>query len=160
MLRKVFALATLGLAFVAGPVLAATSHEEPKDVHWSFEGPIGKFDKAQLQRGYKVYKEVCSACHSMNLMHFRNLADPGGPGFSIAQAESVAADAKVQDGPNDQGEMFDRPGRLADKFPAPFANEQAARAANGGAAPPDLSLMAKARGYERPFPYFLTDAIT
>jgi ubiquinol-cytochrome c reductase cytochrome b/c1 subunit len=113
-----------------------------------------------LQRGYKVYKEVCSTCHSMNLMHFRNLADDGGPGFSVAQAAAVASDYKVQDGPNDAGDMFDRPGRLADRFPAPFANENAARAANGGAAPPDLSLMAKARGYERGFPQFVFDAFT
>jgi ubiquinol-cytochrome c reductase cytochrome b/c1 subunit len=96
----------------------------------------------------------------MNLMHFRNLADPGGPGFSAAQAAAVASDFKVQDGPNDTGDMFERPGRVADKFPAPFANEQAARAANGGAAPPDLSLMAKARGYERGFPQFVFDAVT
>ena len=81
MLRKGFALAALGLAFIGGPTLAATSQEEPKAVHWSFEGPLGKFDQAQLQRGYKVYREVCSACHSMNLMSFRNLGQKGGPFF-------------------------------------------------------------------------------
>jgi ubiquinol-cytochrome c reductase cytochrome b/c1 subunit len=149
-------LLTLG----SGTDARAQEAETPPSLKWSFQGPFGKFDRGQLQRGYKVYKEVCSACHSMNLLHFRNLADPGGPGFSIGQAETVAADAKVQDGPNDQGEMFERPGRLADKFPAPFPNEQAARAANGGAAPPDLSLMAKARGYDRPFPLFILDAVT
>ena len=149
-------LLTLG----SGTNARAEDAETPPSLKWSFAGPFGKFDRGQLQRGYKVYKEVCSACHSMNLLHFRNLADAGGPGFSIGQAETVAADAKVQDGPNDQGEMFERPGRLADKFPAPFPNEQAARAANGGAAPPDLSLMAKARGYDRPFPLFIFDAIT
>jgi ubiquinol-cytochrome c reductase cytochrome b/c1 subunit len=149
-------LLTLG----SGTNARAEDAEVPPSLSWSFHGPFGKFDRGQLQRGYKVYKEVCSACHSMNLLHFRNLADAGGPGFSVGQAETVAADAKVQDGPNDQGEMFERPGRLADKFPAPFPNEQAARAANGGAAPPDLSLMAKARGYDRPFPLFLLDAIT
>ena len=81
MLRKGLALAALGLALFAGPVLAATTEEEPKDVHWSFEGPFGKFDKAQLQRGYKVYREVCSACHAMEQMSFRNLGQKGGPFF-------------------------------------------------------------------------------
>src|SRR5690349_7364697 len=162
MVSTVIAIVALGglLMLGSGTDARAQEAETPPSLKWSFAGPFGKFDRAQLQRGYKVYKEVCSACHSMNLLHFRNLADPGGPGFSVAQATSVAADAKVQDGPNDQGEMFDRPGRLADKFPAPFANEQAARAANGGAAPPDLSLMAKARGYDRPFPLFILDAFT
>src|SRR6195952_3802018 len=96
----------------------------------------------------------------MNLMYFRNLADPGGPGFSVAQASSVASEYKVKDGPNDAGDMFERPGRLADRFPAPFANEQAARASNGGALPPDLSLIAKARSYERGFPKFIFDFFT
>lgn len=157
------AIAVLGaMMFGGSDARAEDAHSQPTppSLSWSFAGPIGKFDRAQLQRGYKVYKEVCSTCHSMNLLHFRNLADPGGPGFSAAQAAAVASDFKVQDGPNDAGDMFERPGRVADKFPAPFANEQAARAANGGAAPPDLSLMAKARGYERGFPQFVFDAIT
>jgi ubiquinol-cytochrome c reductase cytochrome b/c1 subunit len=155
------------VALLAGSLLvgggqsakAAEGGPVPPSLKWSFSGPFGKFDRAQLQRGYKVYKEVCSTCHSMNLMHFRNLADPGGPGFSAAQAAAVASDIKVQDGPNDAGDMFERPGRVADKFPAPFPNENAARAANGGALPPDLSLIAKARGYERGFPMFLVDAL-
>ncbi|MDB5565113.1 MAG: cytochrome c1 [Tardiphaga sp.] len=146
---------------VAGSMQDAKAQEHggpvPPSLSWSFAGPIGKFDRGALQRGYKVYKEVCSTCHSMNLLHFRNLADEGGPGFSTAQAQAVASDVKVQDGPNDAGDMFDRPGRLADKFPAPFPNEQAARAANGGALPPDLSLIAKARGYDRGFPQFVFD---
>ncbi|ABE63975.1 cytochrome c1 [Nitrobacter hamburgensis X14] len=132
----------------------------PSSLSWSFAGPFGKFDQGQLQRGYKVYKDVCASCHSMNLLHYRNLADPGGPGFSIAQAEALASEIQVKDGPNDAGDMFERPGRLADRLPAPFPNENAARAANGGAAPPDLSLMAKARGYERGFPQFIFDAFT
>jgi ubiquinol-cytochrome c reductase cytochrome b/c1 subunit len=157
------AIAVLGaLMFGGSDARAEDAHSQPTppSQSWSFAGPLGKFDRAQLQRGYKVYKEVCSTCHSMNLMHFRNLADAGGPGFSAAQAAAVASDFKVQDGPNDAGDMYERPGRVADKFPAPFANENAARAANGGAAPPDLSLMAKARGYERGFPQFVFDAIT
>jgi ubiquinol-cytochrome c reductase cytochrome b/c1 subunit len=146
----------------AGQAKAADEHggEVPPSLSWSFAGPLGKFDRGALQRGYKVYKEVCSTCHSMNLLYFRNLADEGGPGFSAAQALAVASDVKVKDGPNDAGDMFERPGRLADRFPAPFPNEQAARAANGGAAPPDLSLMAKARNYDRGFPQFVFDFFT
>jgi ubiquinol-cytochrome c reductase cytochrome b/c1 subunit len=108
----------------------------------------------------KVYKEVCANCHSLNYIAFRNIADRGGPGYSEAQAAGLAAEYKVKDGPNDQGEMFERPGRPADYFPAPFANEQLARAANGGGLPPDLSLITKARGYERGFPWFIVDFFT
>ena len=123
----------VGLAALLGtssPGVAAEA-DTPAKNKWSFAGPFGNYDRGQLQRGYKVYKEVCSTCHSMSLMHFRNLADPGGPGFSPAQAAAVAADYKVQDGPNDAGDMFDRPGRIADPFPVPFKNEQAARADPG-----------------------------
>jgi cytochrome c1 len=113
-----------------------------------------------LQRGFKIYREVCQSCHGLTLLSFRNLAERGGPEFSRAQAAAVAAEYKIKDGPNDQGEMFERPGRVADRFPAPFPNEQAARAANGGASPPDLSLAAKARTYERGFPWFVFDIFT
>ena len=118
------------------------------------------YDRGSLQRGLKVYKEVCSNCHSLSYIAFRNLADPGGPGYSEAQAAGLASEYKIKDGPNDQGEMFERPGRPADYFPSPFPNEQAARAANGGAAPPDLSLITKARSYERGFPWFIFDFFT
>ncbi len=148
------------LAASGGDARAAEGAPPPPAVKWSFSGPFGTFDRGQLQRGYKVYKEVCATCHSMSLVHYRNLAEPGGPGFSTAQAQAVAAEAKVQDGPNDSGEMFERPGRLADKFPSPFPNEQAARASNGGAYPPDLSLIAKARSYSRGFPQFVFDLFT
>jgi ubiquinol-cytochrome c reductase cytochrome b/c1 subunit len=155
--------AAIALA-VAGGLLAggmndarAEDHEAPPSQKWSFAGPFGKFDRGSLQRGLKVYKEVCSNCHALSFIAFRNLADAGGPGYSTAQASAFAADYKVKDGPNDQGEMFERPGRAADYFPSPFPNEQAARAANGGAAPPDLSLIAKARSYERGFPWFIVD---
>ncbi|WP_024576011.1 MULTISPECIES: cytochrome c1 [unclassified Afipia] len=130
----------------------------PPSAKWSFAGPFGKFDQGQLQRGLKIYKEVCASCHGLSFVAFRNLADPGGPGYSPAQAAAFAAEYKVKDGPDDKGDMFERPGRPADYFPSPFPNEQAARAANGGAYPPDLSLMAKARGYERGFPQFIFDA--
>ena len=122
--------------------------------------PFGKYDRGSLQRGLKVYKEVCSACHGLSYVAFRNLAEAGGPGYSVAQASAFASEYKVKDGPNDQGEMFERPGRPADYFPSPFPNEQAARAANGGALPPDLSLITKARSYERGFPTFIFDFFT
>ncbi|MER9403207.1 cytochrome c1 [Mesorhizobium caraganae] len=139
---------------------AAPTHfpiDEPKEMDWSFAGPFGTYDKAQLQRGLKVYKEVCSACHSMNLVAFRTLE---GLGYSEAQVKSFAAEYTIHDGPNDAGDMFDRPGKSSDHFPAPFANEEAAAASNGGAAPPDMSLLAKARGVERGFPRFVFDIFT
>jgi ubiquinol-cytochrome c reductase cytochrome c1 subunit len=153
MLRKGLALAALGVALVAGPALAATTFEEPKDVHWAFEGPFGKFDKEQLQRGYKVYREVCAACHSMNLVYFRNLGQPGGPFYDPKYpnpndnpyVKSLAKDIQVGDIDSETGDSVKRPATSADKFPAPFPNEPAARASNGGALPPDLSVMAKAR---------------
>ncbi|CAM5447050.1 Cytochrome b OS=Afipia felis OX=1035 GN=fbcH PE=3 SV=1 [Afipia felis] len=160
MVSAALALAVAGALTMGGmdSAKAADHGSTPASLSWSFAGPFGKFDQGQLQRGLKVYKEVCSSCHSLDFVAFRNLADPGGPGYSAAQAAAFAAEYKIKDGPNDEGEMFERPGRPADHFPAPFPNEQAARAANGGAAPPDLSLMAKARGYERGFPQFVFDA--
>lgn len=138
-------LAAASLVLIAVPAFAAEGPRDAKDISFSFEGPFGHFDRGQLQRGYKVYKEVCAACHSMQLVSFRNLADPGGPGFSEEQVKALAATFTVKDGPGDDGEMFDRPGIPADRFPSPFANEQAARNANGGALPPDLSLITKSR---------------
>lgn len=130
----------------------------PARLSWSFAGPFGMYDQAQLQRGFKVFKEVCSACHSANFFSFRNLAQPGGPGFTEAQAKQVASEYQITDGPNDSGDMFQRPGRLSDHWPAPFPNDNAARAANGGALPPDFSVLAKARSYHVGFPGFITDA--
>jgi cytochrome c1 len=159
--RKLLSLLLIGAAVgLAGGQARAAEVETPPAVNWSFHGPFGTFDRAQLQRGFKIYREVCQNCHGMTLLSFRNLAERGGPEFSRAQAAAVAAEYKVNDGPNDQGEMFERPGRVADRFPAPFPNEQAARAANGGASPPDLSTMAKARTYERGFPWFVLDIFT
>ncbi len=113
---------------------------------WSFKGLFGKFDRGALQRGYQVYTEVCSSCHSMKYLSYRNLAEKGGPEFSIAEAKAIAASFEVTDGPNDDGEMFTRPGKLSDKFVMPYDNVKAAQAANGGAYPPDMSVLAKARG--------------
>jgi cytochrome c1 len=148
------AAALLGLS---APAFAAGETPVPPQVKWTFQGPFGKFDRAQLQRGFKVYREVCASCHSLSYVYFRNLYEPGGPEFSEAQVKALAAEYKIQDGPNEAGDMFERAGRVADRFPSPFPNEQAAAAANGGKAPPDLSLMAKARTYERGFPWFVVD---
>jgi ubiquinol-cytochrome c reductase cytochrome b/c1 subunit len=158
MVSSAIALLVAGALF-AGSTQNARAEEQvtPPSLRWSFAGPFGKYDRGALQRGLKIYKEVCSNCHGLSYIAFRNLADPGGPGYSTAQAAAFASEYKIKDGPNDQGDMFDRPGRLADYFPSPFANEQAARAANGGGLPPDLSLIAKARSYERGFPWFIFD---
>jgi cytochrome c1 len=112
---------------------------------WSFTPPFGTYDDAQLQRGFEVYKQVCATCHSMRLLSYRNLGEPGGPEFSPKAVETLASQVQVTDGPNEKGEMFQRPARPSDRFRSPFANEQLARVANNGALPPDLSTMAKAR---------------
>jgi cytochrome c1 len=162
---KLAAIAVLAAAAMLGAAKAlaetgqtSSAHEQPTPPRqeWSFAGPFGHYDRAQLQRGFQVYREVCSNCHSLKLVAFRNLADSGGPRFSEAQVKALAATYKIKDGPNDVGEMFERPGRPSDYFPWNFPNEQAARAALG-AVPPDMSLIAKARTYERGFPLFLLD---
>ena len=164
---SVLVAAGLAAAGAAGAARAEEAHNAAEPTHfpihkpteesWSFAGPFGTYDKGQLQRGLKVYKEVCSACHSMDLVSFRTLEHLG---YSEAQVKAFAAEYTVQDGPNNDGEMFDRPGIPSDHFPAPFPNAIAAAAANNGAAPPDLSLMAKARGVERGFPTFIFDVFT
>jgi ubiquinol-cytochrome c reductase cytochrome c1 subunit len=144
----------------AGAEHSETPHfpiNHPKETDWSFAGPFGHYDKGQLQRGLKIYTEVCSACHSMRLVSFRTLEDLG---YSEAQVKAFAANYKVQDGPNDDGEMFERIAVPSDYFPSPFPNTQAAAAANNGAAPPDMSLLAKARGVTRGFPQFIWDMFT
>ena len=143
-LLKTLAIAAASLVLSLGAVHAETQ-KTAKDVSFSFEWPFGHFDREQLQRGYKVYKEVCSNCHSMQYMSFRNLSQKGGPEFSDEQVKALAATFTVKDGPDGQGEMFDRPGLPSDHFPSPFPNEQASRAANNGAYPPDLSLITKFR---------------
>ena len=112
---------------------------------WSFKGLFGKFDRGALQRGYQVYSEVGAGCHSMKYVSYRNLFEPGGPEFTEEQAKAIAASFEVTDGPNNDGEMFVRPAKLSDKFVMPFENVKAAQAANGGAYPPDMSVLAKAR---------------
>jgi cytochrome c1 len=149
------------LAALALPAAAQEhSHESPTPpaVKWSFAGPFGKYDEGQLQRGFKIYKEVCSSCHSLELLAIGSLADAGGPGFSEAQVEALAATYKIAD-LDDKGQPIERAGRPADHFPSPFPNAAAAAAANG-VAPPDMSTLAKARGYQRGFPLFVLDVLT
>ena len=140
MLSRIGAMLLLGI--FASPALAAGGDVALKTRDWSFSGPFGTFDKAAMQRGFQVYNEVCAGCHSMKLIAFRNFADLG---YSEAEIKALAAQYEVQDGPNDDGEMFMRPAIPADRMPSPYANDNAARAGNNGALPPDLSLIAKAR---------------
>jgi len=142
-----------GLAVVAQPAMAAGGAKHPRKAGFSFEGPFGTFDQGQLQRGYKVYREVCSSCHGMDLMYFRTLAEPGGPFYDSHQANPaenrfvrvLASEVQVPDIDSETGEAIMRDAVPADRFPNPYPNATAAAAGNGGAAPPDLSVMAKAR---------------
>jgi ubiquinol-cytochrome c reductase cytochrome c1 subunit len=136
---------TLLVTFICTNLHAAGDATKPLKVDWSFNGFFGTFDRAQLQRGFQVYKEVCASCHSMKHLSYRNLGEKGGPEFSDAEVKAIAAGYQVKDGPNEDGEMFDRAGLPKDKFKSPYPNEKAARAVNGGAYPPDMSVLVKAR---------------
>ena len=134
-------------------VFAAGGSTEKMPKHkWSFDGLTGTFDRSALQRGYKVYREVCAGCHSMRLLYYRDLLDIG---FSEAQVKVIASEYTVVDGPNDEGEMFERNARLADRFVNPYSNDNEARANNNGAYPPDLSVITKARKYGADYIYNL-----
>ena len=145
-------LCVMAAIFFASPVWAAGSGGVLKQAEWSFSGPLGTFDKASMQRGFQVYREVCAGCHSLEYVAFRNLADLG---YNEAEIKAIAAEYEVQDGPDEDGEMFMRPARPADRFPSPYANDNQARANNNGALPPDLSLIAKARAYGPDYLYSL-----
>ena len=125
-------------------VFAESSNDLLK-VDWTFKSFFGKFDRASLQRGYQVYNEVCASCHSMKYLSYRNLSEKGGPEFSEDEVKAIAANFEVTDGPDSTGEMFTRPARLSDKFVKPYANEEEAKSVNGGAYPPDMSVLVKAR---------------
>ena len=143
-MKKFASLLIAASALLASVSLVhAEAEKSAKGISYSFEGPFGKFDKGQLQRGYKIYKEVCSGCHSMKYVAFRNLAEAGGPGFTADQVKALAATFKFAD-VDDKGAPNERAGMASDHFPSPFPNEAAA-AASLGAAPPDLSLITKAR---------------
>jgi ubiquinol-cytochrome c reductase cytochrome b/c1 subunit len=160
MVRNILALAAaallLGLACASPAMAQEEDHLIPPRQTWSFAGPFGHYDRGQLQRGFKVYKEVCATCHGMKMVAFHNLE---ALGYSEGQVKTIASEYKIQDGPNDQGEMFERDGRPADYFPTPWPNENAARARYNGV-PPDMSVLAKARTYERGFPWFILDMFT
>lgn len=152
LIPRLLAAAAAALA-LAAPALAAGEYKKPEPHTWQFEGPFGTFDRAALQRGFYVYTQVCASCHSVDYLDFRNLGQEGGPFYNAEfpnpndnpVVRSIAAEYMVTDGPDDFGEMFERPGRPADSFPQPYPNQQAARAANGGAYPVDLSVITKAR---------------
>jgi cytochrome c1 len=141
MMRKLrLAALAIAIALTATPALAeeaAYGHQ-----NWPWLDVLGQYDKAQLRRGFQVYREICSNCHSLRLLAYRNL---GALGFTEDEVKAIAAEKQVQDGPNDEGDMYQRPARPADHFVKPFPNDQAARVANNGALPPDLSLIIKAR---------------
>lgn len=141
-MRRITAAAAAAWIALAGSALASEGGHPVPALSWSFSGFFGTFDRGAVQRGFQVYKEACASCHGMKLVFYRNL---GAIGFSEEQVKAIAAQNEVSDGPNDQGEMFTRPARPSDRFKSPFANEQAARAANNGAYPPDLSVITKAR---------------
>ena len=145
MVKKVLLGSVVFLSLgMAAPALAAEGHGSPElpEMHWSFQGPFGTYDRASLQRGFQVYKQVCSACHSMKRVYYRNLESLG---YDDSQIKAVAGEYMVTDGPNDEGEMFERAVRPSDPFKSPFPNDAAAKYANNGALPPDLSLITKAR---------------
>ncbi|MGL4241984.1 MAG: cytochrome c1 [Beijerinckiaceae bacterium] len=150
----------IGLGSIA-PAMAAGDQATPPRQKWTFGGMFGYYDNNQLQRGFQVYQNVCAACHSMTKVSFRNLSEKGGPEFKPEQIKELAAKwpIQVKDGPNDQGEMFERAARPSDRLPSPHANSEAAKAANNGAAPPDFSVIAKARTYRVGFPGFVIDAL-
>jgi len=146
-MRKVMIAAVAAPIFALVLAITADAHAagdvpKPAKQEWSFNGIFGTFDRAQMRRGLQIYTEVCASCHSLRLVAYRTLADIG---MNEAEIKALAGEAEVPDGPNDEGEMFTRPAGLADRFAAPFENDNAARAANNGALPPDLSLMTKAR---------------
>ncbi len=168
---KALRLLTAGLAGLiftaAAHAAGGAEHPHPPEGGWPFDGPTGQFDQASLQRGYQVYKEICSSCHSMKLMSYRNLGEPGGPFYDPAYSnpndnpfvKALAAENEIlSPSPNDVGDYDYRPATPADRFRSPFANVQAARAANGGAAPPDLSVITKARHGGASYVYHLLSA--
>ena len=144
-MKNIIKIFLITFLFLIPQGFAAENSAKLLKTDWTFKGLFGKFDRASLQRGYQVYTEVCASCHSMKYLTYRNLAEKGGPEFSEAQAKAIAANFEVTDGPDSTGEMFTRPAKLSDKFVMPYANDEEAKSANGGAYPPDMSVLVKAR---------------
>ena len=143
LLNKIFFIIFLSL--IPFKVFSEEKNSNFIKTNWTFSGLFGTFDRASLQRGYQVYTEVCSGCHSVQHLSYRNLKEKGGPEFSEEEAKLIASQFEVEDGPNSDGEMFMRPARLSDKFVKPYPNVESSTAANGGAYPPDMSVLVKAR---------------
>lgn len=152
---KKIALTIAILTGLGGASYSASEALQPAEQGWTFNGLFGTYDRDALRRGYKVYKEVCASCHGAKQLSFRNLMQDGGPEFSEAEVKAIAAEYTVLDGPDSYGDMFERPALPRDRFVEPYANENAARAANGGAYPPDLSLITKARSAGPDYVYAL-----
>ena len=157
-IKSILVAALMALASAAGPALAQV-HAAPEiqKQPWSFAGVFGTYDQNQLQRGFQIFREVCSSCHSARLLAFRNLSEHGGPGFSEAQVKALAAEYEIADSSSEGGV---RAGVSADPWPSPFASDAEARDANGGALPPDFSVIAKARGTTQPFPWWILNYFT
>ena len=154
--KKLVAAVLMAAAFVS-PAMAAGEGTHIEKQSWTFAGVFGTYDEHQLQRGFQIFREVCASCHGARLLAFRNLAEEGGPGFTEDQVKALAAEYEIRD---PAGEGGVRPGIAADRWPSPFASEQDARDANGGALPPDFSVIAKARGIETPFPWWILNYFT
>lgn len=156
---RITGAAGLALGLLAGGAFAAEEgHGGVEKQDWSFAGVFGQYDQAQLQRGFKIYREACSTCHSMRYIAFRNLMEESGPNFSEEAAKQIASEYEITDISNETGQPFQRPGTLTDHIPSPYPNDVVAAIANGGAVPPDFSLIAKARAVHRGFPGFIVDA--
>lgn len=155
--KSIIGALLVSILFAVAPVAASEGTPEIKKEPWSFAGPFGTYDRNQLQRGFQVFREVCSSCHSARLMAFRNLSEPGGPEFTEGQVKALAAEYEINDPEAEGGK---RPAIPADRWPSPFASEREAREANGGALPPDMSVLAKARGTKQPFPWWILNYFT
>src|SRR6218665_475720 len=157
-IKSILGAVAIGLVALAAPVLAQ-DHSTPtiEKESWTFAGLFGTYDRDQLQRGFQVFKDVCSSCHSAHLLAFRNLSEPGGPEYTADQVKALAATYEVIEADAEGGK---RPAVAADRWPSPFANDQEARDANGGSLPPDFSVIAKARGTPQPFPWWILNYVT
>ena len=157
MKKHLLILLSVLLVMPVGAAIAGGDAPEAEQQHWGFDGHFGTFDRAAQQRGLKVYREVCAACHGLKRIAFRNLE---ALGYDEGQVKAIAGEYTVEDGPDDEGDMFERPARPSDRFPSPFANDNQAKSANNSALPPDLSLIIKARHHGPDYVYGLLTGYT